>query len=60
MLENILENVDRVRTVLFKPSSAENVEKKSDSIMKNEKEAISLEARIREKGWKKHVRKAQK
>ena len=36
LLENILENVDRVRTVLFKPSSAENVEKRSDSIMKND------------------------
>ena len=49
MLENILENVDRVRTVLFKPLSAENVEKRSDSIIKNEKEAISLKARIRKR-----------
>ena len=49
MLENILENVDRSRTVLFKPLSAENVEKRSDSIIKNEKEAISLKARIRKR-----------
>ena len=49
LLENILENVDRSRTVLFKPLSAENVEKRSDSIIKNEKEAISLKARIRKR-----------
>ena len=66
LLENRVENVsnvdvDRVRTVMFKPSFGKSVEEaRSDSVMKKKQEAIKLKKGTqKEKGWKKNMKKAQ-